>query len=66
MSPFGLEGSRKVQDILVDAKVPRAERQRVPVVECEGEIVWIPGFRIAARWAVASARDRNLQLAARM
>ena len=43
MIPFGMKGSRKIQDILGDAKVPRAERSRVPVVECEGEIIWIPG-----------------------
>lgn len=62
MVPFGMKGSRKIQDILVDAKVPRAERSRVPVVECEGEIVWLPGYRIAARWAVSGAAGRNLQL----
>lgn len=62
MTPFGMKGSRKIQDILVDAKVPRAERSRVPVVECEGEIVWLPGYRIAARWAVPDAAARNLQL----
>ncbi|MEI6168242.1 MAG: tRNA lysidine(34) synthetase TilS, partial [bacterium] len=63
MIPFGMTGSQKIQDILVNAKIPRSVRQRVPVVECEGEIIWIPGYRIAARWAVANAGDRNLQLA---
>lgn len=62
MVPFGMTGSRKIQDILVDAKIPRAERQQVPVVECDGEIIWIPGYRIAARWAVAGGSDRNLQV----
>ncbi len=62
MVPFGMKGSRKVQDILGDAKVPRAERHRVPLVECDGEIIWIPGYRIAARWAVANPKGLNLQL----
>ena len=62
MVPFGMTGSRKIQDILVDAKIPRAERRRVPVVECGGEIIWIPGYRIAASWAVPQVNDRNLQM----
>jgi tRNA(Ile)-lysidine synthase len=62
MIPFGMTGSRKIQDILVDAKVPRAERSRIPVVECEGEIIWIPGYRIAASWAVTRPDSLNLQM----
>jgi len=62
MIPFGMTGSRKIQDILGDAKVPRAERHQVPVVECDGEVIWIPGYRIAARWAVSNPEIRNLQL----
>ena len=57
-----MTGSRKIQDILGDAKVPRAERHQVPVVECDGEVIWIPGYRIAARWAVSNPEVRNLQL----
>ena len=32
------------------------------MVECEGEIIWIPGYRIAARWAVVSPERLNLQM----
>jgi tRNA(Ile)-lysidine synthase len=62
MVPFGMTGSRKIQDILVDAKIPRADRHRVTVVECDGEIIWIPGYRIAAGWAVANSANKNLQV----
>ena len=61
MIPFGMSGSRKIQDILVDAKIPQSERSRVPVMECKGEIVWIPGFRIAASWAVVNPESVSLQ-----
>jgi tRNA(Ile)-lysidine synthase len=65
MRPFGMKGSKKVQDILVDAKVPRAERAAVPIVECGGEIVWIPGYRIAQGWEVRDPAGEALQLAVR-
>jgi tRNA(Ile)-lysidine synthase len=38
-------GTKKLQDLLVDAKVARAERGRVPVVtDATGTIVWVPGI----------------------
>ncbi len=36
-------GTRKLQDILVDARVPRAVRDRLPVVCRDGRPVWLPG-----------------------
>jgi tRNA(Ile)-lysidine synthase len=53
MRPWGLAGSRKLQDIFTDAKVPQPQRRVVPLFECDGEIVWLPGYRIARDWGVA-------------
>ncbi len=36
-------GSRKLQDILVDAKVPRPLRDALPVICVGGRPVWLPG-----------------------
>lgn len=62
MAPWGLAGTKKIQDILVDQKVPRAERQRLPVFESGGEIVWLPGYRVARSWAVTDPDALNLQV----
>lgn len=53
--PFGMAGSRKLQDLLTDQKVPRVQRRAVPVVVCRGEIIWVPGYRIARGWEVCGA-----------
>jgi len=43
----GLGGRKKLQDIFVDAKVPREERSRWPVI-CEGsDVVWVPALALA-------------------
>ena len=48
---------KKVQDLFVDAKVPRAERDAWPVVVCAGEVVAVPGIAEAPGWAgVVTAR----------
>ena len=42
--------SKKVQDLLVDAKVPRAERDSWPLVVCGDEVVAVPGLAEAPGW----------------
>ena len=38
--------SGKVQDLLVNAKVPRPERARLPVLARGARVMWIPGVRV--------------------
>ena len=55
MTPLGAAGSRTIADILVDRKIPAADRDFVEVV-CLGErIVWLPGHAVDAIFAVPSA-----------
>jgi tRNA(Ile)-lysidine synthase len=53
--PFGSRGSRKVSDLFIDRKVPRAERGRTPiVVDAEG-ILWIAGVARSDRARITAA-----------
>ena len=46
--PFGAPGTRKLQDVLVDRKIPRRERDDVPlVVDGNGRILWVVGVALA-------------------
>lgn len=62
MAPFGLAGSKKLQDIFTDAKLPCEARHRVPVIACGHEIVWLPGYRVARAWAVPDPSTPAIQL----
>lgn len=48
MRPLGAPGSRKLQDILTDAHVPRHLRDRLPLVFAGGRLVWVPGVAVEA------------------
>ena len=48
--PLGMSQSKKLQDFMVDSKVPRAWRDRVPLVVTPGGIAWVVGWR-PAEWA---------------
>ncbi len=60
--PLGMKGSRKLQDIFTDQKVPRAQRSSTPVVCCRGEIIWIPGYRTAQDWEVPSSTAKAIHV----
>ena len=51
---------KKVQDLLVDAKVPRADRDAWPVVVHGDEVVAVPGIAVAPGWdgVVVRAEER--------
>lgn len=51
--PLGLNGSVKLQDLFVDRKVERAQRDRVPIVlDRHGRIVWVVGHVIGEEFRV--------------
>jgi tRNA(Ile)-lysidine synthase len=65
IAPTGFDGSKKLHDVFVDAKVPEADRDAIPVFVCRDEVVWVPGYRIARAYAVPSPDAPSLRLTAR-
>jgi len=47
--PLGLAGTTKVQDILVNGRVPRRDRWRVPLLVDEKGVLWVVGHRMDGR-----------------
>ena len=53
MAPFGLGGTKKLQDIFVDCRIPARLRGTYPVIAAPSRVAWLPGYRIDAAFAVA-------------
>ena len=48
MRPRGGRGSRKLSDLMIDAKIARGARAALPVVtSARGELLFVPGLRPA-------------------
>ena len=62
MRPLGLRGSKTLQDIFTDAKVPSGERTRLPVVVSGGEIAWIPGVATGEAFRVRDSSAETVRL----
>jgi tRNA(Ile)-lysidine synthase len=62
MRPLGMEGTRKLSDLLVDSKVLRQERHAVPVVRDGERIVWLAGVRMSEDYRVGPKTTRAIRL----
>jgi tRNA(Ile)-lysidine synthase len=51
MRPLGLGGSKSLQDLFTDRRVPRSLRHALPVVTSDGRIVWIAGVAVSEEFA---------------
>lgn len=56
-------GSRKLQDMYVDRKIPREERKTLPVVTTKDSIIiWSPGLPVSHQFRVTEKTKEILQL----
>lgn len=60
--PLGMSGTRKLQDVLVDAKVPQRLRAGTPVVRDGERVLWVAGVKQSDESKVTSATERVLAL----
>ena len=61
--PIGCGGSKKLKKFLIDSKVLRFERDRLPIlVTADDQVVWIAGLRADQRWLITPETKRALKL----
>lgn len=59
---LGAPGHKKLKAFLIDKKVPRAERERIPLVISGTEIVWVAGHQIGNRFRIRPETRQAIQL----
>ena len=64
MKPLGLDGTKSLQDLFGDRKVPRSLRRSLPVVESDGEIAWVAGVAVSERFRVGPDTLATVRLTA--
>jgi tRNA(Ile)-lysidine synthase len=60
--PLGMSGEKKLQDFMVDSRIPAAHRDEVPIVCSESQIAWVVGWRIDDRVKVSPDTRAVLRL----
>ncbi|MDX6617405.1 MAG: tRNA(Ile)-lysidine synthase [Solirubrobacterales bacterium] len=65
MRPLGLDGSKSLQDLFSDAKVPRSLRRSLPVVLAGDRIAWVAGVAVSDEFKLSDETERATLLTAR-
>jgi tRNA(Ile)-lysidine synthase len=61
--PQGMPDSVRLKDWMINAKIPRALRDGLPLLLCGEHIVWVPGFRVGQPFLVTAATRRMIKFA---
>lgn len=60
--PYGMKGSKKLSDFLIDVKISSLDKQSIWVLESANQIAWLVGMRTDNRFAVSDKTSTVLHL----
>ena len=61
-NPLRSNGTKKLKEFFIDAKIPREDRGRIPLIAVGNEIVWIIGYKISDKFKVTENTKSVLKL----
>ena len=62
MKPLGIKGTKKLKDIFINLKVPREERDVIPLICFDDEIAWIVGYKVSESFKITKSTKRVLKI----
>ena len=62
--PLGMKRHKKISDFLTDLKIAASARKKVLVLENDGKIIWVVGFRISDDVKITEQTKKRLELCA--
>ena len=60
--PLGMRGSKKLKDFFIDSKISRQERDKIPLILDEDNIIWVVDYRISELYKMTKNTRRVLSI----
>lgn len=60
--PLGMNGSKKLKDFFIDLKIPKEERNKIPLICFNKDIAWVVGYRISENFKVQKTTKNILKI----
>ena len=60
--PFGMKGSKLLSDFFTDLKLSGFQKENIWVMESNGDIIWVVGYRISDKYCVNNKTGQVLKL----
>ncbi|NRV84696.1 hypothetical protein DFH59_001764 [Clostridium beijerinckii] len=57
-----MSGSKKLKDIFIDMKIPKNERECIPILCFDERIAWVIGIRISEEYKLTSKSTNILKV----
>lgn len=65
IAPLGLGGTKTLQDLFTDQRVPRSLRHRLPVLVAGDEVAWVAGVAVSERFKLSPGARATARITAR-
>ena len=60
--PYGMQGTKKIKDFFINAKVPQQARDNIPLLVCGDVILWIVGYTTSESFKIEPHTQHYLYL----
>lgn len=60
--PLGMMGNKKIKDLFIDLKIPKAQRDEIPLICFGNDISWVVGYRVSEKFKVSKDTKNILQI----
>ena len=60
--PLGMTGSKKIKDIFINMKIPKEQREIIPMICFDDKISWVVGLRVSDEYKVTSDTKKILKI----
>lgn len=57
-TPLGMNGTKKLKDFFIDEKIPREQREEIPIVTDDKEIIWVAPYRMSEHYKIDDTTKR--------
>lgn len=62
IKPLGMSGSKKLKDIFINLKIPRSERDIVPIVAFDSSVAWVVGYKTSEDFKITKDTKKILKV----
>jgi len=60
--PMGMLGNKKIKDLFIDLKIPKSERNEIPLICFGNDIGWVVGYRVSEKFKVSKDTKNIMQI----
>ena len=62
MKPLGMSGRKKLKDVFIDFKIPKDNRDFIPIVCFDDEIAWVVGIKTSEEFKINKSTKKILKI----